>query len=78
MMVLSLYDSRDGDILSAAYARLEQPPLSSIQATVVRPHNLSADGLPQIAVTARINDGENSAEMQILFRLVDNQWLRAG
>ena len=77
MTVLSLYDSRDGDILSAAYARLEQSPLSSIEATVVRLHNPSAEGLPQMAVTARLGEGEDSAEMQILFRLVENQWLRA-
>ena len=77
MSVLSLYDTRDGNVLTAAYQRMEQPPLDAIEAAVVRPHTLSAVGEAQMTITARITDGTNSAEMQILFRLVDNVWLRA-
>ena len=75
--LLALYDTRDDGVLNAAYSRLGQPLIEPIEVAASRPHNLSPDGLPQQAVTARIGEGEGAVEVQILFRLLDNQWVRA-
>ena len=75
--LMALYDTRDEAILAAAYSRFEQPPVESIEVTVTRLHDAAPDGSPQQAVTVRVGEGANNVEFQILFRLVNNNWLRA-
>lgn len=75
--LLALYDSSDDGLVNAALSRLSQPAIERVEVSVSRPHNPSPEGLPQQVVTARIGEGATTAELQILFRLVENQWLRA-
>ena len=74
----ALYDTSDDGVLDAANARFGQEAFVPMLVTLVQAHTLSADGAPQTAATVRVGEGENVAEMQILFRLIDNVWLRAG
>lgn len=75
--LLTLYDIRDEALLTTVYLRMTQPLLESPEASVVRPHGLSPDGLPQQVVTVRLGAGDTTTEMQVLFRLVNNNWIRA-
>jgi hypothetical protein len=70
------YDT-DQSVLNTAYSRFGQTSDEPIVVTFTQPHEAAADGSPQRSATARIGEGENSGEQQILFRLVNNRWLRA-
>lgn len=75
--VTSLYDTRETALQQAAEQRYQQG--ASTEALLVVSAGLtvpSAAGEPQLAATVR-NDGDGQYEFQLLWRLVENNWLRA-
>lgn len=73
--VLALYDTSDPGVLQAAQTRLSQPAPSRITVLDTQPHTSGPDGSPQRSVTVAV---AGSDQQQIwLFRLKNNNWLRA-
>lgn len=76
--VLSLYDTRDTSLAAAAEQRLQQGFSTARQVAVnVGSTTPAQDGSPQVAVMVANPPGQEPAEFQILFRLVENNWKRA-
>ena len=72
---LSLYDRRDEAVLNIASERFNQVTLADTRiVTLVQTAEPAIDGSSQRLVTAR---AENVAEEQIMYRLVDGNWVRA-
>ncbi len=70
-----LYDTSDPAVISRASQRFDaNAPEGSRVVVRVLPET-GPEGRPQLRATVRV--GENAREEEVLFRLVDNIWLRA-
>lgn len=82
---LALYDTRDPDVLTAAYARFDQAMVQAVtgeEVLVVSAQQTapSVDGAPQQLASVQVRastTGEFLREGTVLFRLSEGQWLRA-
>jgi len=76
---LGLYDTRDTNVQVLADERYNQNAAPEPQVvTLVQPTAPAVDGLPQQLVTVQIGIQGSTREEIILFRLVNNNWQRAG
>ncbi|GAB4509647.1 MAG: hypothetical protein OHK0046_05010 [Anaerolineae bacterium] len=74
---LTLYAPSEA-IQNVALARFSVPIQGEPTVTLVQPTTPAEDGTPQVQATVRITQGDVVTEQQVLFRLVNNVWLRAG
>lgn len=75
---LALYDVSDPDVLTTAYNRFDQNlPADRLEVGLVQSTAPSIQGLPQRMVTVLVGAPDAQQQIDVLFRLVDQQWLRA-
>jgi hypothetical protein len=72
-----LYDTRDEQLRTTAYARYDANAAPEPRVVVLAPLDTSADGTPQLRATVRIGRDPDIRQELVLFRLVNNNWLRA-
>jgi len=75
--VLNWYDRRDEAVLNIASSRLQVIPSGEPTVTLVEATTPSPTGQPQLLATVNITEGDTIRQEQVVFRLVDNIWLRA-
>lgn len=74
---INLYDLRDEAVRTAAYQRYDanlEPEQEIVISLQLQPNG---EGGPHLAATVQIGSGEFARQETILFRLVNNVWLRA-
>lgn len=74
---LQLYDIRDPLLREAAQTRFDQKLAHEMIVTQVQANAPSQNGEPQVTAVVNVTEGETVRQQEVLFRLVDNVWLRA-
>ncbi len=75
--VMMLYDVVDDAVKAIVPSQMTEVQPTQSVVFLVQPTAPSAEGLPQILVTAQVSSDEMMQEINIVFRLRDNRWLRA-
>jgi hypothetical protein len=75
---MAIYDLRDGTLQPIVDERFSVTnPIEPRQAVLVQPGEAAADGSPQVLVTVQAGAEGSTRQELVVYRLVNNLWLRA-